>query len=629
MTALFGYPLTAMMALVPPILVIIGIPHIVYIITCYHQEYVKSENKVKALIITTKYIGPVTLLMNLTTAVGFITLTSSERMTEFGIISSVNVMVLFLLTLYLVPVFLSYYSVPSPKHMGHLTRKSSFRFVGLIMHIVTQRRAVVYGLTLILICLGLWGATKITVTGNVIGDVAPNDPISKDLKHIERSFGGSIPFEIVINLAESKDVMNRELMERIEAVQFFLAQDTLFSKSLSNVDLIKFANMSYHDGNPSYYVIPKSKMQLATLKKYYDASYTNFAAISEGQLSAEGFKSKVRKPLRIRLQIKDIGSYDLIQKTKVLERQIDSILNPNDQLWRKYYAQLSKGRVVYFDSLMEYTPIKNGLIDYLVSKNPKSRASFEESDSLLFTFKYNPVVLNPIEKTIKQQRNEFHFTGISILVAEGTKYLVDHLWEGLLFTVILITILIFLIFRSTSIYFATMIPNIIPLIITFGIMGFIHIPLKPSTIMIFGIALGITVNDTILLLGKLKQKIRENPSVTHVDALLQALEESALAMAYTSIILIFGFLMFVFSDFLGTQALGLLISITLVIGMFTNLILLPSIMISFHRRLITKSFQEPFFEIYNEEPDYDTDKLEIEVSKALGEKTTNEEDQVP
>ena len=160
-------------------------------------------------------------------------------------------------------------------------------------------------------------------------------------------------------------------------------------------------------------------------------------------------------------------------------------------------------------------------------------------------------------------------------------------------------------------------------------MGFIHIPLKPSTIMIFGIALGITVNDTILLLGKLKQKIRENPSVTNVDALMQALEESALAMAYTSIILIFGFLMFVFSDFLGTQALGLLISITLVIGMFTNLILLPSIMISFHRRLITKSFQEPFFEIYNEEPDYDTDKLEIEVSKALGEKTTNEEDQAP
>lgn len=592
MAVLFGYPLTAMMALVPPLLVIIGIPHIVYIITCYHQEYVNSNNNIKAILVTTRYIGPVTMLMNLTTAVGFITFTSSERVTEFGIISSVNVMVLFVLTLYLVPVFLSYYGEPNKKHMGHLTKKSSFAFVNIIMAIVTKRRRIVYFITVLLIGLGAWGATKISVTGNVIADVSVKDPIAQDLKYLEKSFGGSIPFEIVIHLAESKDVMSKDLMKNIEQVQLFLEKDTLFSKSLSNVDLIKFANMAYHNGNPNYYIIPRTKAELAILKRYYDASYADFTSVSDGRISLKGLQTKERKPLRIRLQIKDIGSFDLLNKLRRLEIQVDSILNPNDEQWKTYKHKWDEGKVTYFDSLMEYTPLKNGLIDFLSAKNPELRFKLEESDSLLQTYRNDKSISATLDKLLKEQRHEFHFTGIAVLVAEGTKYLVENLWEGLLFTVILITLLIILLFRSFSIYLATMIPNLIPLIITAGIMGFFKIPLKPSTIMIFGIALGITVNDTVLLLGKLKQKLKTNPNISRIEALMQALEESAMAMAYTSVILIFGFIMFIFSKFLGTQALGLLISITLVIGMFTNLILLPSLMLSFHHRINYKNLIE-------------------------------------
>lgn len=592
MAALFGYPLTAMMALVPPLLVIIGIPHIVYIITCYHQEFIKSENNIKALLVTTKYIGPVTMLMNLTTAVGFITFTSSERVTEFGIISSVNVMVLFVLTLYLVPTFLSYYGAPSQKQMGHLTKKSSFTFVKMIMSIVLKRRRAVYLTTVLLILLGAWGATRISITGNVIADVSVNDPISQDLKFLEKSFGGSIPFEIVIHLAESKDVMSKDLMKNIEQVQLFLEKDTLFSKSLSNVDLIKFANMAYHNGNPNFYTIPRTKAELGMLKRYYDASYADFTAISDGRISLKGLQNKERKPLRIRLQIKDIGSFDLLHKLNGLEGQVDSLLNPNYQLWKTYHNNLIKGKKTYFDSLMEFVPIKNGLIDHICASNPSLRPALEESDSLLMLYKFKKESVKALNGAIENQHHDFHFTGIAVLVAEGTKYLVDNLWEGLLFTIILITLLITILFRSFSIYLATMIPNLIPLIITAGIMGFFKIPLKPSTIMIFGIALGITVNDTVLLLGKLKQKIKDNPNISRIEALIQALEESAMAMAYTSIILIFGFIMFVFSKFLGTQALGLLISITLVIGMFTNLILLPSLMLSFHNRFNYKNLIE-------------------------------------
>ena len=618
MTALLGYPLTAMMALVPPLLVIIGIPHIVYIITCYHQEFVKTKNNVKALMVTTRYIGPVTLLMNLTTAVGFVTFTSSERVTEFGIISSVNVMVLFLLTLYLVPIFMSYFGKPKEKHMRHLTRPVSHRFVNFIMAIVTKRRRLVYFLTIILIAVGVWGATKIFVTGNVLGDVSQKDPISKDLRYLEHHFGGSIPFEIVIDLADSKDVMNEELMVKVEKIQQFLKKDTLFSKSISNVDLIKFANMAYHNNNPKHYVIPKKSNEKQALLKYYEASKEDFSSFSNGRFSLAGLDNKERKPLRIRLQIKDIGSFDMLNKISVLERQVDSILNPEFLANNGYLEAFSKGRKSYFDSLMLSGSIKNGLIDAYSLKHPEflnslTNASEEDQNKLIQSLRDKSSTVETLKSIVRKQRNEFHFTGISVVVAEGTKYLIMNLWEGLLFSFLMITLLMVFLFRSFSIFLATMIPNIIPLILTAGIMGYFKIPLKPSTVMIFGIALGITVNDTILLLGKLKQKIKENPTISRIEALMQALEESALAMAYTSIILIFGFIMFVFSNFLGTQALGLLISITLLIGMFTNLILLPSLMLSFHKKMNYQRLIES--EVFNEEDDYDEDKLELEKPK--------------
>jgi hypothetical protein len=151
------------------------------------------------------------------------------------------------------------------------------------------------------------------------------------------------------------------------------------------------------------------------------------------------------------------------------------------------------------------------------------------------------------------------------------------------FTVLLIAIIIFILFRSFSVNVATMIPNIVPLIITAGLMGFLQIPLKPSTLIIFGIAIGITVNDAILLLAKLKTEIKLFPNLSRSELLIKALEDSGLGMAYTSIVLFFGFILFTLSQFGGTQALGLLISITILTGMFTNLILLPSLLLSFQK----------------------------------------------
>ena len=129
---------------------------------------------------------------------------------------------------------------------------------------------------------------------------------------------------------------------------------------------------------------------------------------------------------------------------------------------------------------------------------------------------------------------------------------------------------------------------------------------------VFGIALGITVDNAILFLAKYRQELRAHSwDVKH--AILLSLRETGLGIFYTSVILFFGFIMFVFSQFGGTKGLGLLVSITILVGMVTNLIILPSLLLTFERNSFVKSFEEPYFDIYDEETDYDTDKLEVEI----------------
>jgi predicted RND superfamily exporter protein len=210
------------------------------------------------------------------------------------------------------------------------------------------------------------------------------------------------------------------------------------------------------------------------------------------------------------------------------------------------------------------------------------------------------------------------FTGISVVVSEGTKYLFINLLQSLLFAVLSIALLMAVLFRSFKIIVVSMIPNIIPLLLTAGLMGYFDIPLKPSTLLVFGIALGITVDNAILFLAKYRQELKANAHDMNY-AILTSLRETGLGIFYTSVILFFGFIMFVFSQFGGTKALGLLVSITILVGMVTNLIILPSLLLSLQKRMMSKSFEEPYFEIFDEEEDYDTEKIQIEISKALGE----------
>ena len=608
--ALFNFQLSIMMALIPPLLIVIGVPNCVFLITRYHQEYVKlgNKNKTRALFTMIKRIGSVTFLTNLTTAVGFCTFTSSEKLAQFGIISSLNIMVVFVLSITIIPIFASFSKPPKPRHLKHLNRVYSQGIIDIVINLVSKRRKVIYITSIVMLVISIYGMTKITATGNVTSDLPKNDPILVDLKFVERNFGGSIPFEITINYKEKGRLLSNKTLKKVELIQQTFAADTLFSKSLSFVDFLKSINMAYHGNNPEQYKLISSRDKLR-LKQYFDKF--DLSDFNGGNLSLKDLIDTTNTTLRIRCQMKDVGSYEVATKVDSLRLQVDEILNPDKKDIERLYSKVKKGDVKSIDSiLLNYPAVYNSLTSLLSKGNSDQQMKFDMGYEEINKFKNKSNFKKNLRKAIDSEYYDLTFTGTSIVVSEGTKYLFVNLVQSLVFAILSIALLMALLFRSFKIILISMIPNILPLLFTAGIMGYFQIPLKPSTLLVFGIALGITVDNAILFLAKYRQELKLHPwDINH--AIMISIKETGLGIFYTSIILFFGFIMFVFSQFGGTKGLGLLVSITILVGMLTNLLILPSLLLSLQKKVISKSFQEPFFDFYDEETDYDVDKIKI------------------
>lgn len=607
--ALFGFQLSIMMALIPPLLIVIGVPNCVFLITRYHQEYVQFNNKTRALFTMIRRIGSVTFLTNLTTAVGFCTFTSSEKLAQFGIISSLNIMVVFVLSICIIPIMASISKPPKPRHLKHLYRVYSQGFIEYIVIIITKYRRWVYVGSVAILVVSIFGMTKIISTGNVTSDLPKKDPILLDMKFIEKNFGGSIPFEVTIDYKRKGRLFSTETLEKVEEIQAVFTRDTLFSKSLSMVDFIKVINMAYYGNNPEQYKIISNKDKLR-LKKYVDKF--DAEGINEGNISLKNLVDTAHHTLRIRMQMKDVGSYKVADKVDSLRREVDEILNPDKRSLERLFSKVEKGDKKSIDSILyEHSAVFSNLISIISKGNDELEYAFNLDPEKINAYKNKPNFNKLLRSAINQEYYDLTFTGTSVVAAEGTKYLFINLVQSLVFAIISIALLMAFLFRSFTIILISMIPNIIPLLFTAGIMGYFKIPLKPSTLLVFGIALGITVDNAILFLAKYRQELKQHAWDIKYS-ILQSLRETGLGIFYTSVILFFGFIMFVFSQFGGTKGLGLLVSITILVGMATNLIILPSLLLSLERRVITKSFKEPYFDIYDEEEDYDFDKLEID-----------------
>ena len=512
-----GYEITVLTALIPPLIIVIGVPNCIFLINKYQQEIAKHRNQAKSLQRVIAKIGNATLMTNLTTASGFATfiLTNSKILKEFGVVASINIIAIFLLSLLIIPITYSFMERPNKKHLRHLKNKTVDFFVMWMEKTVRKKRVNVYLISLLGLIIGITGIYQIKISGSLIEDMPKSAPFFKDILFFDATINGIVPLEIWIDSKREEGIVRPATLRRMNQLQETIDEIPELAPSLSVVNAVKYAKQAYYNGNPNYFALPTSQ-ENSFIYPFLNSSNSN--------------------------------------------------------------SQLLNG---YVDSTGQFGRITTYMKDIKTSRMEEIEADLKES----------------IAKIFPKDRYGVNITGKSLLFLKGTKYLINNLILSLSLAILLIALFMAFLFRSFKMILISLIPNLLPLIITAGVMGFTGIPLKPSTILVFSIAFGISVDDTIHFLAKYRQELIANGWKIN-KAVFAALRETGISMFYTSVVLFFGFSIFMSSNFGGTQALGGLVAVTLMMAMLANLVLLPSLLISLEDSISNdKVLKEPKLEI--------------------------------
>ena len=530
---LLHYEITVLTAIIPPLIIVIGIPNCIFLINKYQQEIKLHGNKAKSLQRVISKVGNATLMTNLTTAAGFGTFifTDSKLLTEFGIVASLNIVFLFILCLIIIPIIYSYLPVPKEKHLQHLGKSYMNTFIKWIENTIKNYRIAVFSTSIILLVLGIIGIYQIKVSGSIIEDMPKKAPFFKDIMFFENEFNGVMPLEIMIDTKKPKGAMRSTTLKKIQKLQEEIEEIPELSKPVSLVNLVKYAKQTYYNGNPAYYELPTSK-----LEEGFVLTYVKNSVQKNSTHQLNNYADSTGRFARVTTFMKDIGTDKMEKIEKRLQEKI-AILFPKEQ--------------------------------------------------------YNVIL-----------------TGKAFVFEKGTHYLIENLVFSLLFAILLISLLMAYMFRSFKMIIVSLLPNILPLIITAGIMGFMGVPIKPSTILVFSIAFGISVDDTIHFLAKYRQELKLN-NWRIKKSVYNTIKEAGVSMFYTSVVLFFGFSVFTLSSFGGTIALGGLVALTLFFAMISNLVLLPALLLSLEKTIANKEdFIEPTIDILSE-----NDSTDEEINK--------------
>jgi predicted RND superfamily exporter protein len=518
---LLRYEITILTALIPPVIIVIGIPNCIFLINKYQQEVNKHGNQALSLQRVISRIGNATLMTNVTTASGFATfiITDSKLLTEFGIVASLNILGIFVLSLLIIPIVYSFMAVPKTKHLKHLNKRWIGTFVSWMERIVRNHRIAVYLVAVGVLVASIIGMYQIRISGSPIEDMPQKAGFFKDIRFFESEFDGIMPVEVVINTRQRNGVLKLPTLRRMDELGQFIEETPELSKPISVVNLVKYAKQAYYNGLPKYYQLPTNQESTFIL--------------------------------------------DLARKSDGNSTLLSSFVD-------------STGQVARITTYMRDMPTER----------------MEEIETEL---------LEEIAKIFPPDRYDVFLTGRALLFLKGTKYLVRNLVLSLALAIGLIALFMAYLFRSFRMIVISLVPNLLPLTITAGIMGYLGVPIKPSTILVFSIAFGISVDDTIHFLAKYRQEL-----ATHNWRIRQSvyasLRETGVSMFYTSIVLFFGFSVFIISSFGGTVALGALVSATLLFAMLSNLILLPSLLLSLERNIANQEvLKEPQIDILTED----------------------------
>jgi predicted RND superfamily exporter protein len=520
---LLQYEITVLTAIIPPLIIVIGIPNCIFLINKYQSEVKKHGNQAKSLQRVITKIGNATLMTNVTTAAGFATfiLTKSDLLKEFGVVASLSILSIFVISLLLIPVIYSFMPLPKAKHLKHLNKRWIDGFVNWMEHMVKHKRITIYAGAVLLLIVSMIGIFQIKVTGSLIEDMPKDTDFFRDIRFFEKEFDGIMPVEFMVDTKRKKGVMKLATLKRMEKLEEAINDIPELSKPMSVVGLVKYAKQAYYNGNPKYYQLPTSQ------EKNFIFSYAKNAN----------------------------GDSDLMKS--------------------------------FADSTGQYARITTFMKDISTDRMEAIEVQLKQKISTIFP----------------EERYTVSMTGKALVFQKGTKYLRDNLFLSLGLAIVIISLFMAYMFRSARMIIVSLIPNLLPLVITAGLMGYLGVPIKPSTILVFSIAFGISVDDTIHFLAKYRQELQAHNWQIR-KSVYAALRETGVSMFYTSIVLFFGFSVFTISSFGGTVALGGLVSATLLLAMLANLLLLPSLLLSLERNIANKKvLKEPSIKIIPEEED--------------------------
>ena len=508
---LMGYKITLLTALIPPLVVVIGIPNCIYFLNKFHVSYNETGDKAKALVKMVDRMGIVTLFCNITAAIGFAVffLTRSQILKEFGAVAGFNIMALFFISLILIPSVLSFLPPPKSRHTRYLENARLRRWLDRLERWSLNHRKLIYGITGAVLIAAVFGIMRLESNGFIVDDLPKTDKIYTDLKFFEKNFKGVMPLEIIIDTKKKRGVTrNLNNLLKIDSLSQFLAAMPEIGKPLNITEGLKFAKQAFFEGDTLNYSAP-TEFDMIPLKPYLEFQADSGTKENSFGKIFSSFIDSNKQEARISVSMRDVGSYRLPQILDTIQRKADSIFDKAN-----YNVQL---------------------------------------------------------------------TGASVTFVEGSTFIINGLKESIMWAFGLIALCMMYLFRSFRILLCSLIPNVIPLIITAGVMGWLGVRIKPSTVLIFSVALGIAIDVTIRFLVNYKQELPRN-NYNMKQTVIETIHGTGISIIYTSLVLIAGFIIFCFSGFGGTQSLGWLTSLTLITATLTNLVLLPSLLITFIRK---------------------------------------------
>lgn len=500
---LLGKKIDVLQVLVPTILFVVGMSDVIHMLSKYIEELRAGKQKQEAIRKSVKEVGLATFLTSFTTSVGFATLVTStiSPVQDFGLYTSIGVMVAFVLTIVLMPAVMVLASRPSVINNERSTRWWSILLHRFFLISIKYRWPIAFG-SLVIAVISMIGMQQVKVNNLLLEDLHPREPLKKEFAYFEKMFSGGRPFEMQVMHADSAtDLWKAEHIRFLEKLEKAAMQHFELGFVQSPLTFIRFYHRAVNSGLNAYYNIPSEDKQLDSLLQ--DMKRSGFIPSDESRR----FLSENFALARISGKMHDVGSYQANQMEKAFRVEVNQ--------WpetKKYRAEI---------------------------------------------------------------------TGSARLIDLNISHLSVNLLKGLSLAFVIVSVLFGLLFRSWRMIFIALIPNILPLLIIGGLMGFTGIDLKVSSSIIFTIAFGIAVDDTIHFLSRFRIELDKGKSKLY--ALKRSYLSTGKAIFLTTLVLCMGFAGMISSSFQSVFVIGLLTTITLFTALIFDLFLLPFLIVAFYQ----------------------------------------------